>query len=282
MLTEVGPCLGRGSTAAVYRCSRPDFAAKIFSGRDNVARARHEATILRLVAPHAHVVGVVGAFFSETRACIALQLAAGCLLDLPQPVLTRQQVTIARQLAIALRHVHSVGVAHMDVKPDNLLYLWQRDEVLRLLLSDFDLSKRLGSSNASDGGTPLYAAPEIFVKDRRVSPMDGSKADAWSAAVTVWGVASGRLPWKIAHPVCKEYRAFARCADVEAWVAEHAPALHPSARAFVVAALRLRAHERALLVVGSAGGLPDSSVPHADGGAVPAAAAGKRQEMPEC
>ena len=88
MSPKVVSCLGKGSSAVVYRCARPAFAVKVFTGRENVARARHEAAVLERVTPHTHVIGVVGSSFAEARACILLQLADGCLLDLTQPVLT--------------------------------------------------------------------------------------------------------------------------------------------------------------------------------------------------
>ena len=75
-----------------------------------------------------------------------------------------------RQLLQALAFCHGRGIAHRDVKPENVL--WRSEDKSQLVLCDFglsrDLSRRLettrhvGAAGGMGGGTPLYLAPEAL------------------------------------------------------------------------------------------------------------------------
>ena len=75
-----------------------------------------------------------------------------------------------RQLLQALAFCHGRGIAHRDVKPENVL--WRGSDRAQLVLCDFglsrDLSRRLettrhaGAAGGMAGGTPLYLAPEAL------------------------------------------------------------------------------------------------------------------------
>lgn len=62
---------------------------------------------------------------------------------------------IANQLGSALHHMHTRGLMHRDVKPDNILF-----EGNKLVITDLDLSETIGKTTAA--GTPDYMAPEII------------------------------------------------------------------------------------------------------------------------
>lgn len=72
-------------------------------------------------------------------------IPAFCVLDALAPA----------QLAVALQHVHSRGIAHLDVKPANVLLA--ADGTVRL--GDFGIAARVPASRR--GGTPMFAAPEV-------------------------------------------------------------------------------------------------------------------------
>lgn len=96
-----------------------------------------------------------------------------------------------KQLLIGLQYIHSMNVAHRDMKPENILL----DQFGRIKISDFGLSKCL--DNQSNGltktpcGSPCYASPECISGHS----YDPRKSDVWSCGVILYAITTGQLPW---------------------------------------------------------------------------------------
>jgi serine/threonine protein kinase len=93
------------------------------------------------------------------------------------------------QLIDGLVYLHSHGVIHRDIKPDNVLL----DQDGRCKLSDFGCSKQLSiicGSCESTVGTPYYMAPECITGEGY-----RDKADVWSLGCTIVEMISGKHPW---------------------------------------------------------------------------------------
>uniref|UniRef100_J3LI62 Protein kinase domain-containing protein n=1 Tax=Oryza brachyantha TaxID=4533 RepID=J3LI62_ORYBR len=92
------------------------------------------------------------------------------------------------KLASALASCHRRGVAHRDVKPDNLLF----DGSGVLKLGDFGSAEWFGDGRPMTGlvGTPYYVAPEV-VAGREYN----EKVDVWSAGVVLYMMLSGTVPF---------------------------------------------------------------------------------------
>lgn len=97
---------------------------------------------------------------------------------------------IFRQLVAGLAHCHSKGIAHRDLKLENLLL----DDHSNIKIADFGLCARMkdGVSLQTSCGSPDYAAPEIIEHQ----PYDGTKVDAWSAGVILYIMLYGHLPFE--------------------------------------------------------------------------------------
>ena len=82
---------------------------------------------------------------------------------------------MARQVASAVWHLHAVGVAHRDLKPDNLLCTHPQPHLHgQVKLCDFGLASAFVVGEEADltrlAGTPEYLAPEIVrILQRRLS-----------------------------------------------------------------------------------------------------------------
>lgn len=119
------------------------------------------------------------------------------------------------QLLAGVTHCHSHGVAHRDLKLENVLIT--KDGVVKVI--DFGLSYvySLGADGKADRskllkdvcGSKSYAAPEVLDPSQGY---DGFGADAWSLGVSLFAMLSGFFPLDEATP--KDWR-FARLADAQ-------------------------------------------------------------------
>ncbi len=106
-----------------------------------------------------------------------------------------------RLMSVGFAHAHERGIIHGDVKPGNMIV--SRSGELKIL--DFGLGKRfnispeyspnLPSSSGIVVGTFPYLAPEVLRGERR-----GVWSDIWSVGVSLYELATGKLPFQGCTP----------------------------------------------------------------------------------
>ncbi|KAI4345724.1 hypothetical protein L6164_012822 [Bauhinia variegata] len=195
--------LGRGSFAKVYQgeslIDNSSVAVKIIdkAKTDAVMEPRivREVDAMRRLQHHPNIIKIYEVMATKSKIYFIVEFAVGG--ELFSKILRRGRLTepVARryfqQLVSALCFCHQNGVAHRDLKPQNLLL----DKDGNLKVSDFGLSalpEQLKNGLLHTAcGTPAYTAPEILCRHS----YDGSKADAWSCGLILYVLLAGFLPF---------------------------------------------------------------------------------------
>ncbi len=100
-------------------------------------------------------------------------------------------MSIVARVADALSYAHENHVVHRDIKPGNIMYEPESDQVK---VTDFGIARITDSSKTKTGmvlGTPSYMSPEQLAGKK----IDG-RSDLFSLGVTLYQMASGKLPFE--------------------------------------------------------------------------------------
>ncbi|KAI9542695.1 Ribosomal protein S6 kinase alpha-2 [Dissostichus eleginoides] len=160
--------------------------------RDRV-RSKMERDILAEVN-HPFIVKLHYAFQTEGKLYLILDFLRGgdLFTRLSKEVMfTEEDVKFyLAELALALDHLHSLGIIYRDLKPENILL----DEEGNIKITDFGLSKEAIDHDKraySFCGTIEYMAPEVV--NRRGHTQS---ADWWSFGVLMFEMLTGTLPFQ--------------------------------------------------------------------------------------
>ena len=97
------------------------------------------------------------------------------------------------QVLEGVKHLHRFGIAHRDIKPQNILVSGDR-----LKLTDFGSSfmpEDMYARTRENGGTILYSAPEVAGISARLKDVDAYfRADIYSLGVLLYHLVTSRLP----------------------------------------------------------------------------------------
>ena len=101
------------------------------------------------------------------------------------------------QIIDALEHIHQAGVAHRDIKLENILL----DSDYNIKIADFGLSTPISRRN-DQAGTQSYMAPEIFL----ANDYSSKDVDLFSSAIILFIMVAGHPPFKYALPQDPHYK----------------------------------------------------------------------------
>ena len=203
--------LGEGGMGAVYlgehvkmglKVAIKVMAQAIASDPDAIARFNREAKNAARIK-HPNVCAIHD--FGETPdglIYLAMEFIEGeSLTDLlkREGALSPQRaVSILRQCSEALQSAHDLGIAHRDLKPDNIMITEARDGTDIVKLVDFGIAKAVtgeaGQTVTKSGlvvGTPEYMSPEQVSGD----VLDG-RSDIYSLGLVFFRILTGSLPFQ--------------------------------------------------------------------------------------
>uniref|UniRef100_A0ABD2XCI7 Protein kinase domain-containing protein n=1 Tax=Trichogramma kaykai TaxID=54128 RepID=A0ABD2XCI7_9HYME len=193
-----------GKYATVRRCRERStgrqWAAKFLKKRRTRAQelraeALHEVAVLDAAAHCTRLVTLHQVFETPTEMVLVLELAAGGEL---QMVLDRDEIPEEHQVAKLLRQIldgvaflHSLNVAHLDIKPQNLVLTGEFPDC-DVKLCDFGISRYIsqGADIREILGTPDYTAPEVL----NYEPISLA-TDMWSVGVLLYVLLTGCSPF---------------------------------------------------------------------------------------
>ncbi|XP_054553945.1 ribosomal protein S6 kinase alpha-2 isoform X1 [Talpa occidentalis] len=201
---ELLKVLGQGSYGKVFLVRKAQgsdagqlYAMKVLKKatlkvRDRV-RSKMERDILAEVN-HPFIVKLHYAFQTEGKLYLILDFLRGgdLFTRLSKEVMfTEEDVKFyLAELALALDHLHSLGVIYRDLKPENILL----DEEGHIKITDFGLSKEAIDHDKraySFCGTVEYMAPEVVSRRGHAQ-----SADWWSFGVLMFEMLTGSLPFQ--------------------------------------------------------------------------------------
>ncbi|KAJ2161789.1 Serine/threonine-protein kinase [Coemansia sp. RSA 552] len=227
---ELGPQIGRGSFATVYRgvnkktnelvavksVVRSSLTRRLLENLEteiNILRTVKHPSIVGLIdclksRNHIHLVmeycslGDLAGYMRKTRGHGAMRNSFGGL-----------SIEIARsfvqQLGTAMRFLRSRDIIHRDIKTQNILlhpatsnYVLgeseARGDIPWIKVADFGFARNLPSTALAETlcGSPLYMAPEIL----HYEPYD-ARADLWSIGAVVFEIMTGRPPFHASNHV---------------------------------------------------------------------------------
>ncbi|KAL4574703.1 hypothetical protein LXL04_021539 [Taraxacum kok-saghyz] len=196
--------LGRGRFGVVRRCFSSDsgdsFACKsidkrLLSDPTDLECIDKEPKILHVLGGNPHIVQIHGLYEDDNYLHMIMDLCDSP--DLFDRISNQNGVfseseafSVFSPLISAISYCHRLGIAHRDIKPDNVLF----DSRGKLKLADFGSAEWFGMNEWTTMtgvvGTPYYVAPEVL-SGREYN----EKVDVWSAGVILYIMLAGVPPF---------------------------------------------------------------------------------------
>jgi serine/threonine protein kinase len=111
----------------------------------------------------------------------------------------RDRIALLQELGLLLQLLHDHQIAHMDLKPDQLLLFHEADgswrSPPRMLLIDYDFSMIDGQITLPIGSVPYYAPEQFDPEKRPRSHPQGVLADIYAYCVIIHRILSESFPF---------------------------------------------------------------------------------------
>lgn len=188
---EVISIIGEGGFGFVTMCRNSKSgdleAVKISKNEPKIIQqTNQEITTLKrlqcLDPDMCHIVRWKEFFFHGENICLNFELLDESLFDFivnrKKGLSTAEARIVLHQITTALCHLHSIGIIHADIKPDNVMMVNCGQQPMRVKLIDFGLAYPIGGEPGVSVQTIGYRAPEVVLE----IPFNEA-IDVWSLGV---------------------------------------------------------------------------------------------------
>jgi len=211
---SIGETLGEGAFGVVSACKHrktgKEYAVKMVDRVETpLQQIQKEADLMRSF-DHENIVAFHAVVYETCFVCIVMDkydggdLVTGLQAHMSQfgSLDSHEIVHVAQKMGASIRYLHNRSIVHRDIKGDN--YLMDRKDMTnpqcRIVLTDFGTSTYIkpGQRLSEAVGTKVFWPPEFYDLDY------GLKVDVWALGVVMYGLVTGRFPFKDEEAVRKK------------------------------------------------------------------------------
>ena len=200
---EILQLLGEGGMGAVYKAmdrelDRP-VALKLIrpqlaSNPAILARFKQELLLAHQVT-HKNVIRIYDFGDADGVKFITMEYVEGedlrALIQEKNKFRPEEAVEITQQVCRALEAVHSVGVIHRDLKPQNIM----QDKAGRILVMDFGLARTVEGDGMTQSGA-LVGTMEYMSPEQALAEELDSRSDLFAVGLILYELLTGNTPFK--------------------------------------------------------------------------------------
>lgn len=199
--------VAQGGMAEIYEahdsvgkrtCAVKFILENLIKNEENVRRFAHEAAIASRLS-HPNIAAVYESGTYQNRPYIVLEFIKGQTLGeklkLGSKISYIEVCEIMVQMCDVLSYIHTRGIVHRDIKPDNIYHLF--DGTIKL--GDFGIALDLTNKTREDAalvGSVHYLAPEVC-QGEPVTKL----CDIYSLGITFFELITKRLPYLNGDPL---------------------------------------------------------------------------------
>ena len=200
---EILQLLGEGCMGAVYKAmdrelDRP-VALKLIrpqlaSNPAILARFKQELLLAHQVT-HKNVIRIYDFGDADGVKFITMEYVEGedlrALIEQKKKFRPEEAVEVTQQVCRALEAVHSVGVIHRDLKPQNIM----QDKAGRILVMDFGLARTVEGDGMTQSGA-LVGTMEYMSPEQALAEELDSRSDLFTVGLILYELLTGNTPFK--------------------------------------------------------------------------------------
>jgi serine/threonine protein kinase len=207
---NLGETLGKGAFGSVNKCYMKDGSSLDGSLAVKSVAAEHynpeEIEILEHLSDCPTIVQIKDVFHEQDETYIVMEeVQGGELLErIGQKLCYEEEEAkvLFRTLLETVQFCHDRGIAHCDIKPENIL-LQYKDDDTSIKLTDFGLAKCFLNEDGTKRrlfdmqGSAEYAAPEVFNRPEDDTQVGyDERCDIWSCGVLLYVLLAGYAPFE--------------------------------------------------------------------------------------